>query len=249
MSTDGGGIRIVAIPGSVRPDNFTSRVLRIALEEFENHAGVVVDYMDPGEMRLAVPGRSSETDDAERLQEAVGSATGVILATPEYHGSLSSVMKLVIENLGFPSRLAGKPVALLGAASGRIGAIKSLEQLRSICSHVSAIVLPGPVSVANVRTVFDEDGRITDQTVEAALHEAHRLCVLIHPIQIRPQPRRRLWHRDLDGHVPSRITAEHLVGQKRHRSEERYGGKNPANRRFHHSNLVHLPSRGHDPAV
>ena len=36
-------------------------------------------------------------------------------------------MKLVIENLGFPSVLAGKPVALLGMAAGAIGAIKSLE--------------------------------------------------------------------------------------------------------------------------
>ena len=74
----------------------------------------------------------------------------VILATPEYHGSFAAMMKLVIENLGFPSTLAGKPVALLGVAAGRIGAIKSLEQLRSVCSHVGAIVLPGPVSVANV---------------------------------------------------------------------------------------------------
>ena len=37
----------------------------------------------------------------------------VVLATPEYHGSFSSVMKLVIENLGFPSALQGKPVALM----------------------------------------------------------------------------------------------------------------------------------------
>ena len=59
--------------------------------------------------------------------------------------------KLVIENLGFPSVLAGKPVALVGVAAGRIGAIKSLEQLRGVCSHVGALVLPGAVSVAGVR--------------------------------------------------------------------------------------------------
>ncbi len=32
-------------------------------------------------------------------------------------------MKLVIENLGHPSVLSGKPVALLGVASGAIGAV------------------------------------------------------------------------------------------------------------------------------
>ena len=48
----------------------------------------------------------------------------------------------MIENMGFPSVLAGKPVSLLGVAAGRIGAIKSLESLRGVCSHIGAIVLP-----------------------------------------------------------------------------------------------------------
>ena len=76
------------------------------------------------------------------------------------------MMKLLIENLGFPSLLAGKPVALLGVAAGQIGAIKSLEHLRSVCSHVGAIVLPGPVSVAGIQKLFDEQGRCLDAAVE-----------------------------------------------------------------------------------
>ena len=62
--------------------------------------------------------------------------------------------------------LGGKPVALLGVAAGQIGAIKSLEALRGICSHVGAIVLPGPVSVAGVQKVFDEEGNCLDDGVE-----------------------------------------------------------------------------------
>ena len=88
--------------------------------------------------------------EVDEFVEKVSRATGVIFATPEYHGSFSSVTKLAIENLGFPSVISGKPVALLGVAAGAIGAIKSLEQLRGVCSHVGAIVLPGPVSVAGV---------------------------------------------------------------------------------------------------
>jgi FMN reductase len=106
---------------------------------------------------------------ADELQSAVRGATGVVLATPEYHGTFSSVMKLAIENLGFPSVLAGKPVALLGVAAGRIGAIKSLEHLRGVVSHVGGIVLPGPVSVAGVQDHFDADGRVTDEQIEASI--------------------------------------------------------------------------------
>jgi FMN reductase len=75
-------------------------------------------------------------------------------------------MKLVIENLGFPSALSGKPVALLGVAAGSIGAIKSLEQLRGVCAHVGAIALPLPVSIANVQKAFAPDGTCQDPAVE-----------------------------------------------------------------------------------
>ena len=113
----------------------------------------------------------AETADAERLRDAVSSATGVVIASPEYHGGVCAHTKLIIENLGFPSVLAGKPVALVGVAAGRIGAIKSLEQLKGICSHVGAVVVPGGVSIAGVRDAFDEQGHCTDDGSEKALRK------------------------------------------------------------------------------
>jgi len=132
-------------------------------------------------MDLAAPG--AVTADVEALAEIVSKATGVIFATPEYHGTYASVAKLIIESLGFPLVLEGKPVALagvaagqigvaagqIGVAAGQIGAIEALEQLRSVLSHVGAIVLPGPVSVAGVRNVFDEDGACTGEATERRL--------------------------------------------------------------------------------
>jgi NAD(P)H-dependent FMN reductase len=76
---------------------------------------------------------------------------------------------LIIESLGFPSVLKDKPVALVGVAAGRIGAIKSLEQLRGVCAHVGAVVLPTAISIAGVRSAFDASGRCTDAAAEAAL--------------------------------------------------------------------------------
>lgn len=77
--------------------------------------------------------------------------------------------KLILENLGFPSVLAGKPVALVGVAAGRIGAIKSLEHLRVVCSHVGALVIPKAVSIAGVQGAFDDEGNCTDESIEDAL--------------------------------------------------------------------------------
>jgi len=163
------GIHIVAIRGSVRPGNYTAKALDLVVDELQNLEYCSCDLVDPAELKLSFPGLGQDSDDGSKLRELVSQATGVILSTPEYHGGYSSVIKLVIENLGFPSVLAGKPVALLGVAAGQIGAIKSLESLRGVASHVGAIVLPGPVSVARVQQVFDQDGKCLDETMEKVI--------------------------------------------------------------------------------
>lgn len=158
-------IRIAVLIGTNRPGNYTSKAVALVVDELENRPGVHVDVFDPAAASLPFPGGQS-TPDQNRLQDMVKQATGVIIATPEYHGTLASMCKLIIENLGFPSALSGKPVALLGVAAGQIGAIKSIEVVRSTCSHVGAIVLPGPVSVAQVQKVFDKDGHCLNEKIE-----------------------------------------------------------------------------------
>ena len=166
MEHASGSIRIVIINGSVRPGNYTSMASALVLDELKKHRQATTEVIDPATFKLPPPGTDPQSAAAKHLQQKVEQATGVILATPEYHGSFSSVMKLVIENLGFPSALSGKPVALLGIAGGTIGAVKSLEHLRSVVSHVGGLVLPLPISIANVGEVFDREGRSLDPCAE-----------------------------------------------------------------------------------
>jgi NAD(P)H-dependent FMN reductase len=158
---------IVSISGTSRPNNFTHRALAVVEAELAT-LGRTVSRFDARELTLSFPGLP-QTADAARLQQAVREAPALVLATPEYHGTFCAMTKLIIENLGFPSALAGKPIALLGVAAGRIGAIKSLEQLKGVCSHAGAIVVPGAVSIAGVNKAFDAEGRCTDPSSEAAL--------------------------------------------------------------------------------
>ncbi len=158
-------LKIVLISGSVRPNNNTRKALQLVMDAFKNNHKVQATLIDPSSFVMPLPGQRSN-EDVEWIQEEVKNATGLVLATPEYHGSFSSVIKLVIENLGFPSAMAGKPVCLLGVAAGSIGAVKSLESLAGVCLHVGSIVLPGQVSVSSVRTVFDEEGNCLDSQVE-----------------------------------------------------------------------------------
>ncbi len=158
-------MRIATILGTTRPGNYTGKALALVNDQLRRQ-GVQLDAIDPAPLELHFPGHDAGGPVQEQLKAIVTAADGVIFATPEYHGGFSAMTKLLIENLGFPSVLAGKPVALLGVAAGRIGAIKSLEQLRSVCSHVGAVVLPGPVSIAGVRSVFDASGACGDPQIE-----------------------------------------------------------------------------------
>src|SRR5688500_17661060 len=128
---------IVTISGSSQPASFTAKALAVVNDEL-GRSDCQLETFEAAGLHLDFPGRPM-TPDGERLRAAVNGAHGLVLATPEYHGGMSAMLKLCIENLGFPSALAGKPVALLGVASGRIGAIKSIEQLRGVCGHIGAL--------------------------------------------------------------------------------------------------------------
>lgn len=158
--------RIAVILGSVTKNSNTRKALKIAIDELNNHDEIEVDLIDPRELDLPFPGNKSSSSDPQKIQKIVENATGVILASPEYHGSYSSILKLVIENLGYPSKLSGKPIALLGVASGDIGAIKSIENLRGVCAHIGGIILPGSASIPQVEQHFNEEGECITPKIE-----------------------------------------------------------------------------------
>jgi chromate reductase len=162
-------MKIATILGSLNKNGSCAHALNIVNDELQKFSIIELVSVKPNDYTLPFPGQSLPNSDEKKLQLLLSDAGGIIISTPEYHGSISSVVKLIIENLGFPSALSGKPVSLLGVAGGSIGAIKSLEQLRSICSHVGAIVLPGPVSIPNVHSVFDKEGNCLNPKVEKRL--------------------------------------------------------------------------------
>ncbi len=170
-------IKIVTICGSVRPGNYTAKALKIAQDELSQMPNVEVTPIFLETLDLPLPGLEAKNPQAiEAFQQTVKGATGVLLGSPEYHGGISSPMKLAIDNLGFPSMLANKPISILGVAAGVIGAIKSTEQLRAICAHVGAIPLPMVVSVDRVNQVFDEHGNCLNKEMEKLIRRsAHSL--------------------------------------------------------------------------
>jgi FMN reductase len=158
--------KIVAIIGSISKNSFTRKSLKIAVSEIEKHDNFSVEIIDPRDFDLPFPGSGIMNESKAKLREIVGRADAALIATPEYNGSYSSIIKLVIENLGYPSELSGKPIGLLGVASGDMGAIKSIEALRGVCAHIGGFVLPNATSIPNVDKKFDSEGNCIDEQTE-----------------------------------------------------------------------------------
>jgi chromate reductase len=104
-----------------------------------------------------------------KLKESLDTADALVISSPEYNMSYTGVLKNTLEWISrrsLEAQVAGKPVALIGAASIGIGV--SHSHLRDVMFALNMKVLNRPiVQVGRAREKFDEQGNLTDQaTVE-----------------------------------------------------------------------------------
>ena len=156
---------IALINSSVQKKNYTAFVLNIVKNELlsKNYNIVEIKLKD---FTLPFPSEEIENDNSNELRELLKSADAYIVGSPEYNGSFTAKLKLMIENSGFPSVMKGKPIGLVGLASGILGATKSLEQLRTVFSHIGGFVLPRVVSIAEIEKKFDDEGKCINSKTE-----------------------------------------------------------------------------------
>jgi FMN reductase len=168
-------IHIAGISGSLRAGSYTLRAVECALEGAAE-AGAETRLIDLRDYKLNFRDGKDETaypDDVFRLREEVKRATGVILGTPEYHGSFSGVLKNALDLMGF-DEFEGKMIGLVGVSGGRMGAFDALNGLRNIGRALHAWVIPEQAAIPEAWKVFTGDGKITDPQLQERLKEVGR---------------------------------------------------------------------------
>jgi FMN reductase len=179
-STGSVRIRVVGISGSLRHGSFTRRALLEALKGAEA-AGAETKLIDLREYHLTFAGGEDEaptsvSEDVLRLRHEVGAAHGILLGTPEYHGSFSGVLKNALDLMGF-DEFEGKMIGLVGVSGGQSGAFDALNALRNVGRALHAWVVPEQVSIPQAHEVFAASGGISDADVRERLHRVgHRVA-------------------------------------------------------------------------
>ena len=164
-------MRILGIAGSLRAASYNRALLRAARELAPEKVELV--EFDLRELPLYDGDVEAAGDPASvhAFKDAIRAADALLIATPEYNRGIPGVLKNAVDWASRPalaSPLAGKPVAIMGASTGRGGTARAQEQLRSAVEFSRAEVLAQPeVLVPEAYTVFDAEGRLVDEDVRA----------------------------------------------------------------------------------
>lgn len=158
------GPRIVAIVGSLREESKTRIAAKESLDA-ASEAGASTELIDLRAYDLPPLYATDETvPDAERLKESIAAANGVLLATPNYHGSYSGVLKNALDYCG-RDEFEGATVGLLEVAGGRFPG-PALIHLRQVARTLNAWTLPTEVAVPRSRSTITMDGVQDDDVAE-----------------------------------------------------------------------------------
>ena len=174
--TNQNNVRVIALCGSLRPSSTTHKALEIALQGAAE-SGAETELIDLREYDLIFcDGKEDESGyppDVFRLRDAVRSAHGIIIGTPEYHSSFSGVLKNAIDLMSF-KEFEGKMIGLLGTSGGSLGAINALNGLRMIGRSLRAWVIPEQVSISAASKAFNDDGSLKDDGLQKRTLELGR---------------------------------------------------------------------------
>jgi chromate reductase len=168
-------MRILGIAGSLRESSYNRALLRAAREllpegvELVEHDLRDLPFYD-GDVEAA-----GDPDSVVAFKEAIRDADALLIATPEYNRGVPGVLKNAVDWASRPplgSPLTGKPVAIMGATTGRGGTARAQEQLRAALEFSRATVLEQPeVLVPEAFMRFDEQGELVDGGIRAELAE------------------------------------------------------------------------------
>ena len=162
--------RIVGLAGSLRAGSSTQSAVRYALRGAEKD-GAQTRFLDLAGYDLPFLGRDREPKGREAVERFLGdlrAADGIVLGSPEIHGSLSGLLKNALD-LTDRETFEGKMLGLIGVAGGRLGASETLSHLRAIGRSLHAWVVPVQVSIGAADKAFDSRGEPVDADVRDRL--------------------------------------------------------------------------------
>lgn len=160
-------MKIAVLVGSLRSDSINKNLA----QNLEKLAAGKAEFIYPS---LEVPLFSQDLE-AElpasviELKQAVESADGVLIVTPEYNRSFPGVLKNAIDWASRPygaNSFQGKPAGIVGASPGQTGATQAQAQLRNVLIYLDTQLMGQPELYISAPQAFDDGGGVREESKE-----------------------------------------------------------------------------------
>jgi NAD(P)H-dependent FMN reductase len=168
--------RLIGLSGSLRKASFNAALLRAAVEQAPDGVEIVAASIHGIPLYDAdVEAADGVPEAVTALKEQIAGADGLMLFTPEYNNGIPGVFKNAIDWLSRPPKdiarvFGGKPVALCGASPGGFGTVLSQTAWLPVLRILGTRPWFGTrLTVARANTLFDADGRLTDDATRQQL--------------------------------------------------------------------------------
>lgn len=161
-------VNVFAFAGSLREGSFNKAALRAAVKLRPKDMNIeVFDSVELGQFPLYNEDvrQKGFPPVVETFREKIRAADAVLIATPEYNYSMSSVTKTAIDWASRPpdQPFAGKPIAIMGASPGMFGTARAQYHLRQSFVFLDGLVMNRPeVMIPQAQNKF-EKGELVDE--------------------------------------------------------------------------------------
>jgi len=160
-------MRIVVFAGSLRRDSLNKKFAKAAVS-LAKDAGHEAEFLDLKDYALPLYDGDIEAagmpENATALSQKIASADALIVASPEYNGSIASPLKNAIDWLSRikPVSLTDKPLLLLSASPGALGGVRGLWHTRVPFEALGVHVFPGMMGLPGADKLFDEKSELQE---------------------------------------------------------------------------------------
>ncbi len=162
-------LKVLALCGSLRTNSFNKKLMLETCEELKTQSfeSTVLDLRS-----LSLPLYDGDLEEAEgmpigakKLVDALVDADALLIASPEYNGSITGVLKNAIDwaSRAQKNPFVNKVILLVGTSTGWWGASKANIHTRQIFNHLRAVVVPIQIAIPNAEEAFDENGRLKSE--------------------------------------------------------------------------------------
>jgi len=171
-------VRIAVISGSLRKGSYNTQLARFVAKQAADD-GATIDEISLAELDLPMFSEDLEKEGLPAgvldLKARMSAADALLIASPEYNGSMSGALKNAIDWATRPCEgetalqcFRGKTGALLAASPGKLGGIRGLRHLRVVLSSIGVLMIPNEYGLGGAHDAFDADGNLKDEGANTA---------------------------------------------------------------------------------